>query len=342
MSEDLYDKNRISNMRILPLPHRITSAAKGKTVQWSGTDNERIFSSVKKWTLENNVNWRYIKEPIHYDLDKLGHRHKEDITENYDFTNKVVFLGCSHVHGIGVPEKYTINNHFTNITGIETVNMGLGGIGNDRIFYTAMWLMGLEKPPLDIVVLWTYTMRFSSFKRNYVDDTRTRVHKSIEQHDQSNLTFQDQIELYQFTGSQDVNHTNYKTFYKPEYIAYPEDQLCSNLIYRNLFESTYKKIYNKKPKSYSFWDKALDIHYDNRFTDRNWQKIQPFRDGKIHNEEYILNNFRGRDVESLSFRTITDGKGDVIKTISANGGHYGIMSLKIVAEIITEDHVSDF
>lgn len=124
----------------------------------SPDDVDRYRKNVDFLVSKNIGDWRWISETIEYHYNNYSFRHPVDFDEDFDWSDKTVFLGCSHVEGCGNKYEETIPSYYSSITGDNTVNMGFNSASNDTIFYNALWLA--DKNPKKIIVLWTYQERF--------------------------------------------------------------------------------------------------------------------------------------------------------------------------------------
>ena len=142
------------------------------TEPFSGSDNERTYTATSNIlkTRFSNIKWRWLNETIEYHVNSNGLRNSFDMDEDYDFSDKYVVLGCSHVEGIGSPSHQTIPGFIQQKTGIQTINMGNGGCGCDIVFYNAMWLSTVKSPPKKIFILWPAVNRFSYFDLKYDEE----------------------------------------------------------------------------------------------------------------------------------------------------------------------------
>ena len=106
-----------------------------------------------------NTNWRWLTDTIDYNLNNHGFRCDFDFDETFDFSNYVVFVGCSHVAGLGNQANSTVPALFESITNQPVINMGIGGASNEVIFQNIVWLLSRKHRPKNIVVCWTSLYR---------------------------------------------------------------------------------------------------------------------------------------------------------------------------------------
>ena len=119
--------------------------------------------SIDKYNINSdilkNTNWRWLIDEIDYNFNNHGFRCDFDFADDFDFSNYVVFVGCSHIEGLGVDVNGTIPALFESITNQPVINMGMGGASNEVIFQNIIWLLSRKHRPKRIVVCWTSLYR---------------------------------------------------------------------------------------------------------------------------------------------------------------------------------------
>jgi len=126
----------------------------GKELAWLPSDTEELF----KQNLDKNYNllkeFGWLNYNISYKFNKDGFR-------SIDFCEKdnVVFLGCSHTFGIGLPVEKTFPQLVCKKIGLECFNLGLPASSNDTAFRLAhVWLKRLN--PKIVILTAPSDMRF--------------------------------------------------------------------------------------------------------------------------------------------------------------------------------------
>lgn len=122
------------------------------------TDNEELFK--KNLQLMPN-DWYFRNKIVTYSLNENNYR-----TDNFDkikWDKSIVIFGCSHVFGVGVSDDETITSYIKNITGIDTVNMGISGGSIFHSFFNLTTMLSMNISPLAIVNIWTGIDRFLYF-----------------------------------------------------------------------------------------------------------------------------------------------------------------------------------
>lgn len=272
-----------------------------KSNQWSGSDTLALFNSNLKTSLIFFKGWRFKTDAIDYSYNNIGMRiphiktNEYNITDSYDFSDKIVILGCSHVEGIGIEYEHTIGEYLSKSSGIQVVNWGVGGCGVDAVFHNAMWLASRDKKPLKVVILWPSDVRF-----NFIDPTTNCINYVVPPNT--------------FNG--------FNKFYKKEMLL-GEIQELSAIKYKNVLRNVFKdRLYelNLFSGASKFGDAEEEL-YDER--DRLIQSLPSHRE--------LLNNFMARDIVTSTipknfkdmsyselFSRITVHRGKAINELIAN------------------------
>lgn len=138
-----------------------------KEIDWLPSDTEELYAEnlkTKYGSLEVNGWINYPK--FTYKFNSHGFRSDE-------FSNEpsVLFLGCSHTTGIGIPEEHTWARIVARKLNLKCFNLGIGAASNDTAFRLGYHYIPLIKPKL-VIFLST-------------DPTRTELHTlkgNIEHH----------------------------------------------------------------------------------------------------------------------------------------------------------------
>lgn len=272
-----------------------------KSNQWLGSDTLSLFNSNLKTSSIFFKGWRFKTDAIDYSYNNIGMRiphiktNEYNITDSYDFSDKIVILGCSHVEGIGIEYEHTIGEYLSKSSGVQVVNWGVGGCGVDAVFHNAMWLASRDKKPLKVVILWPSDVRF-----NFIDPTTNSIDYVVPPND--------------FNG--------FNRFYKKEMLL-GEIQELSAIKYKNVLRNVFKdRLYelNLFSGASKFGDAEEEL-YDER--DRLIQSLPSHRE--------LLNNFMARDIVTSTipknfkdmsyselFRRITAHRGKAINELIAN------------------------
>ena len=119
-----------------------------KTVNWFGPDSlerynhNRIHNS---FVMKNNK-W-FDAQPFSYSFNNEGFR-----CGNFSSNPSVMFLGCSHTFGIGMPLEKSWPQLVANSLELENVNLSWPGTSNDTAFRTAYKYIDRIKPKIVILL----------------------------------------------------------------------------------------------------------------------------------------------------------------------------------------------
>lgn len=109
--------------------------------EWLGSDSEENYLlnlQTKKRLLEMN---KWVDRKFNYSLNSNGFRCDE-------FADKpsVMFLGCSHTFGIGLPIENVWTNYVTESLSLNSINLSVPGGSNDTAFRLAYHYIPKLKP----------------------------------------------------------------------------------------------------------------------------------------------------------------------------------------------------
>ena len=103
--------------------------------------------------------WEFINLKFNYVRNSFGHRSKEYSELNLD--NYILCTGCSLVEGIGLPVEKRWSDLLATKLECDMYNLGIGGTGNDVIFYNLVnWFTNIEVKPKLVIIGWSSTNRF--------------------------------------------------------------------------------------------------------------------------------------------------------------------------------------
>lgn len=131
-----------------------------KTIDWLTMDTQELFNKnvnrKKDLLIENG----FIDRKITYRFNQAGFRSDE-------FSNEegIVFLGCSHTVGIGLPYEQTWPYLISKKLGKKCYNLAIGGGSNDLAFRMAYNYIPKLKPPI-VVFLVTHNTRLEILDKN--------------------------------------------------------------------------------------------------------------------------------------------------------------------------------
>ncbi len=105
--------------------------------------------------------WHYRTKQITYKRNRNGYR--TESFDQVDWNNSIVVFGCSCIFGVGLAEDETLSSQIQKISGIPTINMGIGGSSMFHSLYNQLCLRENEFRPVAIVNSWTNHDRMIRF-----------------------------------------------------------------------------------------------------------------------------------------------------------------------------------
>lgn len=101
--------------------------------------------------------WRYHNELISYKLNSDGFRAPE--FESVDWKNSYVIFGCSHVFGLGNPNKETISEHISKELSTPVINLGSPGASVEVIYNNLLKQIDTYGKAKGYFFHWSYPIR---------------------------------------------------------------------------------------------------------------------------------------------------------------------------------------
>jgi hypothetical protein len=83
-----------------------------------------------------------------------------------DWNQSIVVFGCSNVLGVGLTDNETLPYCLEQISGIPTVNLGIGAGSADLMLYNQVALKEMSAKPRAVINLWPIIDRFTFFSKN--------------------------------------------------------------------------------------------------------------------------------------------------------------------------------
>ena len=127
-------------------PRHSNSSLANQEILWHGTDSEELYQKnlVRNRTQLDQYNW--INRPITYKFNSHGFR-----ADEFDSAGSgVMFIGCSHTLGMGLPVESTWAHRVSTALKLKNYNLGVGGASNDTAFRLAHHWIEQLKPDLVI------------------------------------------------------------------------------------------------------------------------------------------------------------------------------------------------
>tara|TARA_B100000424_G_C22870998_1_gene463829 strand:- start:277 stop:1047 length:771 start_codon:yes stop_codon:yes gene_type:complete len=139
---------------------------RSRTVYWCGTDQKELFYKHMK-----DLDTRQQLEELGYDENSIEYSYNEygfRCGTFPDHNNTIMFLGCSYTEGVGLRYEDVYANKVAKELGLDCVNLGVGGSGNDGSLRRASyWIPKLQ--PKIVVHQGTFKDRIEfPFKEEYV------------------------------------------------------------------------------------------------------------------------------------------------------------------------------
>ena len=106
-----------------------------------------------------------VHEPKRFPKNKhnsYGYRCNE--FESYDWSDSILFLGCSHVYGMSNLNENTIPYLYSTISGNTAINMGICGGNPETILHNTFALIEKEFIPKQVAILWPEISRQLYYK----------------------------------------------------------------------------------------------------------------------------------------------------------------------------------
>lgn len=119
------------------------------TINWLSMDNEERYNQnykdKKTRLLLEKYNWD--KTNIEYKFNNYGFR-----CENFQDIDNIVFLGCSHTVGLGIPINYSWTTLVGQELNLASYNLGISGGSLDTCFRLAYYWLEKLKPKIVILL----------------------------------------------------------------------------------------------------------------------------------------------------------------------------------------------
>jgi hypothetical protein len=127
-------------------PQHSNSFLANQELLWYGTDTEELYQKnlIKNQSQLEQFGW--IDQPITYKFNSYGFR-----ADEFDSNDPgVVFIGCSHTLGVGLPVESTWAHIVSTKLKLKNYNLGVGGSSNDTAFRLLYYWIEQLRPSLVI------------------------------------------------------------------------------------------------------------------------------------------------------------------------------------------------
>ena len=135
-----------------------------KTLNWLISDTEENYKENLETQYQRLSNNNWIDRTFTYKFNSHGFR-----CDEFTLDPSIMFLGCSHTCGIGIPFENTWAYSVSQQLNLNMINLGIGGAGPDTAFRLADHYIPQLKPKI-VVYLEPDIARFSLFIRNKIID----------------------------------------------------------------------------------------------------------------------------------------------------------------------------
>lgn len=115
------------------------------------TDQKDLFEQNKK---KFGNEWKYYDMPISYNMNAAGYRMNKNFNE-IDYDNYIIFFGCSHTIGVGLPLEDTFAYRIAKQVKCDYINASIHSSGTDFVYANFLHFFGrMPKKPKCIVFVW--------------------------------------------------------------------------------------------------------------------------------------------------------------------------------------------
>ena len=128
------------------------------TYKFLSTDTKELYEKNLKLQQDD---WHYRTSPVNYQLNTQGYRCKE--WNEYDWNNSIVLMGGSDIFGAGVDETETVSYYIKQLSGIDTINLGVNAISPMFLWINSILLAKENIQPKAIVYVWPDPSRSVEF-----------------------------------------------------------------------------------------------------------------------------------------------------------------------------------
>ena len=201
-------------------------------INWIDTDSEELYKTNLEQNYQLLKEFDWVDKMFTYKFNNYGFR-----GDDLNSEPGVMFLGCSHTFGVGLPIETTWSHLISSAMGLKNYNLGVGGSSNDTAFRLAQYWIPKIKPKVVV---------FASTER-----TRFELH-TLDNEMQNLNVWKDSKDLYNFWRHWIGNDTNSNMNYLKNQLAIK--QLCQ--------ENNIKYFHIEILKDTIEIDKARDLmHY---------------------------------------------------------------------------------
>lgn len=122
------------------------SSLANQEILWHGTDSKELYQKNLSQNQSHLEQYNWIDRSITYKFNSHGFRADEFDSPG----SNVMFLGCSHTLGVGLPVESTWAHQVSTALKLKNYNLGVGGSSNDTAFRLAHYWIDQLRPDLVI------------------------------------------------------------------------------------------------------------------------------------------------------------------------------------------------
>jgi hypothetical protein len=126
------------------IPRHSNLALANQEFDWNGTDSEHRYQKNLKTNLVELERYNWVDRPIKYKFNSHGFRADEFDSPG----SNILFVGCSHTLGVGLPVESTWAHIVSTSLNLKNYNISVGGSSNDTAFRLAYYWIEQLKPSL--------------------------------------------------------------------------------------------------------------------------------------------------------------------------------------------------
>jgi hypothetical protein len=207
-------------------------------VNWFQLDSEEYYQKNLAERRSDLERFGWIDKTISYKFNSCGFR-----SDEFDGAPNVMFIGCSHTLGLGLPVEQTFSHIISTELNLKNFNLGVAGSSNDTAFRLAYHYIPKLKPSM-VIFLSTERTRFELF----TEDNSSFI---LSYSNRTNSLQNVKEEVKGFYRHWIVNDNNIDLHYTKNILAIKQICLDNNI-----------KFYQKEFLNFPMMDKARDLaHY---------------------------------------------------------------------------------
>jgi hypothetical protein len=125
-------------------------------------DSEEVFKENLK---EMPLDWRWRTEKVTYNVNSQGYRAPE--WKDVDWSNSVLFLGCSYVYGVGINAEQACPHQLSLMIDGPVINLGCPGGSSMFQWINTTLLRSNGVKPKAVIYYWPHPQRVAQLKSDF-------------------------------------------------------------------------------------------------------------------------------------------------------------------------------